>query len=381
MNNFVWHNPTKIIFGTEAMRQIADNAAKFGHKILLTYGQGSIKKNGIYDQVMAQLKNFTVQEFGGIEPNPKLATLLPAIAMAREFKPDLILAVGGGSVIDGSKLIAAAVNYAGDPWNIVIKKVEVTNPLPLAAVLTVAATGSEMDPYAVISQWETKEKRSFGADNLLPKFSILDPRNTFTVSRKQTAYGLVDIFSHVLEQYINTTDDSPLQDRFSEGILLTLIANASKVLEQPDSYQARANIMLCSTMALNGLIAMGVAEDWATHMIEHELSAFYDIPHGAGLAIITPRWMKEVKEQKSRKIKQLGQRVFGLSGQGEGLLEQTMVELTNFFQSLGLKLNLSDWGIDDKYFSIIVDKLVDLKIGEFVLSREQIKNILNNCLQ
>lgn len=381
MNNFVLYNPTKIIFGTEAMAQLAENVAVYGHKLLLTYGQGSIKKNGIYSQVMSQLRDFTVQEFGGIEPNPRLETLCQAIALAREFKPDLILAVGGGSVIDGSKLIAAGYGYNGDSWDIVTRKVEVKNPLPLATVLTVAATGSEMDPYAVISKWETKEKRSFGANSLLPKFSILDPRHTFSVSREQTAYGIVDIFSHVLEQYINTTIGSPLQDRFSESILLTLVENAPKVLEELNNYEARANIMLCSTMALNGLIAMGVNEDWATYMIEHEISAFYDIPHGAGLAIITPRWMREVKEQKSRKIGQLGKRVFGLSSEGKELLEGTVDKVTNFFLSLGLKLNLSEWGIDDKYFDIITDRLVKLEIGEFTLSRTQINNILRNCLK
>lgn len=362
------------------MDQIRPNVETFGKKVLVTYGGGSIKKNGIYDKVRKQLTGFEVKEFGGIEPNPRVETIRRALMQFQGFDPDIILAVGGGSVIDGSKLLASSFYYHGDPWNFLIKDVKPERYVPLATVLTLSATGSEMNNGAVITRWETNEKLFFTRDELFPKFSILDPQNTFTVPKDQTAYGIVDAFSHVLEQYLHTKENVPLQDRFSESILLTLIENAPWVLENPADYEARANIMLAATMALNGLIVMGAGEDWATHMIEHELSAFYDIPHGAGLAIITPRWMRVVKDRKQTKLSQYGRRTWNLQGSDDQVIEVAIEKTFQFFKSLGIKMSLDEWGIDAKHFATMISRLAKKGIGEEPLNQEQIEQILHDCL-
>jgi len=381
MNDFILHNPTKIIFGKTAMQKIAEHLKPYGAKVLLTYGGGSIKKNGIYEKIIQQLAGFTVQEFSGIEPNPRIETLRKGIEIARAFQPDIILAVGGGSVIDGSKLIAAATYYNGDAWDIV------TNPdlnpskyIPLATVLTLAATGSEMNRGAVISKWETHEKPAFGRNELYPVFSICDPQNLYSVPKDQTAYGIVDAYSHVLEQYINTTLDAPIQDRFSEGILLTLIENALTAIQEPTNYTARANVMFSATMALNNLIGVGVNQDWATHQIEHEFSAFYDIPHGAGLAIITPRWMEVVKDYKTAKFIQYGKRVWGISGDDEDIIANAIQKTYDFFASLGIKMSLKEWGIDNAHFPEMIQRLAGKAGKEKPLTAHEIQTILNNCL-
>jgi alcohol dehydrogenase YqhD (iron-dependent ADH family) len=380
MEDFVFRNPTKIIFGKKAMEQIRSNVRIFGKKVLLTYGGGSIKKNGIYDKVVAQLIGFEVKEFGGIEPNPRVETVRQALNQVRGFDPDIILAVGGGSVIDASKLLASSYYYDGDPWDFLVKDVEPKKYVPVTTVLTLSATGSEMNNGVVITRWETKEKLFFSKEELFPKFSILDPQNTFTVPKDQTAYGIVDAFSHVLEQYLHNKESVPLQDRLSESILLTLIENAPRVLKNPTDYDARANIMLSATMALNGLIEMGAAEDWATHMIEHEFSAFYDLPHGAGLAIITPRWMEVVKDQKKKKLIQYGRRVWDLQGSDNEVLEGAIQRTYRFFKSLGIKMSVAEWGIDAKHFETMISRLVGKGIGEEPLNQEQIEQILNSCL-
>jgi len=363
------------------MRQIRTNIKPFGTKVLLTYGGGSIKKNGIYKKVMKQLKGFEVEEFGGIEPNPRVETIRKALDKYKNNKPDIILAVGGGSVIDGSKLLAASFHYDGDPWDFLIKNPQPEKYIPLATVLTLAATGSEMNGAAVISRWKTQEKLHFIRDEVLPKFSILDPQNTYTVSRNQTAYGIIDAFSHVLEQYMHTTKNAPLQDRFSESILLTLIENAPKVQKNPRNYCARANLMWSATMALNSIIALGVDQDWATHMIEHELSAFYDIPHGAGLAILTPRWMNVVRNQKKEKLVQFGKRIWGLEGKDQEIIDVAIEKTHDFFKSLGVKMSLSDWKINSKHFDVVVRRLTKMGIGETPLRRNQIRRILDDSMK
>lgn len=381
MKDFVFRNPTKIIFGKNSMNQIGENARKFGNKILLTYGKGSIKNNGIYDKVTGQLDGFEVKEFGGIEPNPRVETVRAAVKEFKDFNPDLIIAVGGGSVVDGSKLIASSLHYEGDPWDFLIdEKTEPAKYVPLAVVLTLSATGSEMNSGAVITKLETNEKPFFVRYSLYPKFSILDPQNTFTVPKDQTAYGVVDAFSHVLEQYIHTTKDVPLQDRISEGILLTLIENGLIAINEPENYNARANVMLCATMALNDILTMGTGSEWGVHALEHEFSAFYDIPHGAGLAIITPRWMTEVKDYKFSKLCQYGKRVFNLEGNDSSIVDQAITKTFDFFKSLGVKVNFSDWGIDDKHFAEMTDRLVKMQVGERPLKQETIQKILINCL-
>lgn len=381
MLNFEFYNPTKIIFGKDSHKKLPSLIKPFGNKVLLTYGKSSIKQNGIYSKILSELKDFEVREFGGIESNPRIETIRNAINENRSFKPDFILAIGGGSVIDATKLISSALHYESDPWDFLIKgDVEPKKYVPFGVVLTISATGSEMNNGAVITNWTTHQKLYFDREQTYPKFSILDPINTFTVPKDQTAYGIIDAFSHILEQYIHTSKDTPLQDRFSESVLLTLIENSQIVLNEPDNYVARANIMLSACMALNNLTGSGVAQDWATHKIEHELSAFYDIPHAAGLAIITPRWMRMVRKQKESKLAHYGKRIWNLSGNDEDVSKETITKTAEFFKSLGVKMNLIDWNISDEHFDEIIERLTKSPIGEFALTKEQIKQILNNCL-
>ncbi len=379
MLDFTFHNPTTIVFGKSAMGKIAEHARPFGTKIVLTYGGGSIFRNGVYAKVIDQLQGFELREFGGIEPNPRIETLRKAVALCKEFQPDLILAVGGGSVIDATKLIAAAARYDGDAWDLVVQPIPIPNPIPLASVLTLSATGSEMNRGGVITNWATKQKLGYFNNACFPRFSILDPQNTYSVPPDQTAYGAVDIYSHVLEQYLNQPVYSPIQDRFSEGILLTVLENASIALGEPENYEARANLMWASTLALNGLIGAGVPSDWATHRIEHELSAFYDIPHAAGLAILTPRWMRVVSSTKPVKFVQYGQRIFGLSGAQETVIAQAIQRTYDFFASLNIRMSLSEWGIDAEKFPTIIERAAG-KVGETPLTAEQIQAILNSSL-
>jgi len=379
MLDFTFHNPTTIVFGKSSMGKIAEHARPFGTKIVLTYGGGSIFRNGVYAKVVDQLQGFELREFGGIEPNPRIETLRKAVALCKEFQPDLILAVGGGSVIDATKLIAAAARYDGDAWDLVIQSIPIPNPIPLASVLTLSATGSEMNRGGVITNWTTKQKLGYFNNACFPRFSILDPQNTYTVPPDQTAYGAADIFSHVLEQYLNQPVNAPLQDRFSEGILLTVLENAPIALREPENYEARANLMWASTLALNGLIGAGVPGDWATHRIEHELSAFYDIPHAAGLAILTPRWMRVVSPTKPAKFVQYGQRIFGLSGEADAIISKAIQRTYDFFASLKIRMSLSEWGIDAEKFPTIVERAAG-KVGETPLTAEQILAILNSSL-
>lgn len=379
MKNFELKNPTKIIFGTDAMEKIGENIT--GKKVLVLYGGGSIKKTGVYEKVMDQLRDFGVEEFGGIEPNPRVETIREIIKKYKDFDPDFLLAIGGGSVIDGTKLVAVSMHYDGDPWNFVLDpNAEPEKYVPFGVVLTLSATGSEMNKGAVITNWQTHEKVGFKRVKNYPAFSVIDPRNMYSLSKEQTAYGIIDAFSHVLEQYLNTTKDVPLQDRFAEGILLTLVENSEAVLNDPKNYAARANIALCATMALNDLLRSGVDEDWATHAIEHQLSAFYDIPHAAGLAIITPHWMETVKEQKIEKFAQYGRRVWGIDGEDGEVAEKSIGKTYDFFTSLGAKMHLKDWNITEEHFSEMIDRLSKRGIGEFPLSKEQIEKILKDSV-
>jgi NADP-dependent alcohol dehydrogenase len=382
MLDFTFKNPTKLIFGKTSMDKIRENIKPFGKKVLLTYGGGSIKTHGIYEKVIKQLKSFQVKEFGGIEPNPRLETLQKCLDQHRDFQPNLILAVGGGSTIDGSKLLASSWHYQGDPWGFLAKrKTQPKKYIPLGVVLTLSATGSEMNGNAVITKWSTNEKLYFSRTETFPKFSILDPQNTFSVPPDQTAYGIVDAYSHVLEQYLHTLETTPLQDRLSEAILLTLIENGPRSLLEPTNYQVRAHLMLSATMALNNIISMGVRQDWATHAIEHELSAFYDIPHGAGLAIITPRWMTATLDQKKSKLAHYGKRIFGLEGTNDQVAEKAIDKTYNLFQSLGIKMSLKDWNITDQHFPTIIKRLSKAQIGEIPLSESQLSQILTESLK
>lgn len=365
MNNFIFQNPTKIIFGKGTISSIKEEISK-EKKILVTFGGGSVKTNGVYDQVVKALIQHNFVEFWGIEANPDISTLRKAIEFGKNEKCDYVLAVGGGSVIDGSKLIAAGIVYDGDAWEIVLKR-DWTNQatLPLSSVLTLPATGSEMNSGAVISNREKREKFAFYSKH--PVFSILDPETTFTLPKHQIACGLADTFIHVMEQYLTTTNQSPLMDRWAEGILQTIIETAPVALKDQTNYNAMSSFMLSATMALNGFVSMGVTQDWATHMIGHELTALLGLTHGHTLTIVLPGTMWVLKEEKGDKILQYGKRVFGIEGaEREETIKQIIERTEKFFQSLGLKTRLSENGGDSSTIEEITRRFGErgVKYGE-----------------
>ena len=345
MENFIFRNPTKLIFGKGMIARLSKEIPE-GSKIMVTFGGGSVKKNGVYDQVVEALRGRDYIEFWGIVPNPKVETLRKAIEICRREGVDFLLSVGGGSVLDGTKLIAAAVRYDGDAWDLVLDNSRIGEILPFGDVMTLPATASEMNRNAVISSIETKEK--FGMKVDYPRFSILDPQTTFTLPVYQRAAGMADTFIHVMEQYMTVTGQSPLMDRWSEGILQTLVEIAPKVLESENDYDSMANYMMCATMGLNGFIAMGVTEDWATHQIGHELTAIHGLTHGHTLAIVFPGLLKVLREQKKDKILQYGERVWGITGGTEDeRIDRTIDATEKFFRSLGLQTRLHEVGIGE----------------------------------
>ncbi|MFN3589309.1 MAG: iron-containing alcohol dehydrogenase [Spirosomataceae bacterium] len=343
--SFSYHNPVKIVFGKGTISQLS-KLVPTGAKVMITYGGGSIFKNGVYDQVKKALNGFEVVEFGGIEPNPTYETLMKAVEMAKEEKVSFLLAVGGGSVLDGTKFIAAAIPYEGeDHWQIVLDRKNYTTALPLGSVLTLPATGSEMNYYAVISRTETKEKKGMGGPLLYPQFSILDPETTYTLPTQQVANGIADAFTHVMEQYMTYPVDAQVQDRMAEGILQTLIDIAPDALAKSDDYASRANFMWAATMALNGLLAVGVPTDWATHQIGHELTALHGIDHARTLAIVLPHLLKHQLAHKEAKLVQYGTRVWGLRGEPSEVALQAIEKTAAFYESLGIPTKASAYGI------------------------------------
>jgi len=348
MNNFEYYNPTRIIFGQQTISELNDHIPAKA-KVLMCYGGGSIKTNGVYEQVLSALGERTIIEFGGIEPNPDYDTLMKAIILGRNEMIDFILAVGGGSVIDGAKLIAAGIPYQGDDvWEIVVDGGldKLNAALPLGTVLTLPATGSEMNGNSVISRRATREKRAFASEVVFPKFSILDPITTFSLPQKQVRNGIVDAYVHVIEQYVTYPVNSPLQDRQAEGILLTLQEIGEKALETPPDYDARANLMWAATNALNKLICQGVPEDWTTHSIGHELTAFYGLSHAESLAVVLPYLLWVKRDKKAEKLIQYGRRVWGLSGSGVEIVSQAIEEMSRFFNRLGMPTRLTFYDID-----------------------------------
>ncbi len=313
MLNFTYHNPVNIVFGKGAIAELP-KLVPAGAKVLMTCGGGSIKRNGVYQQVIRAMQGRSMLEFAGIEPNPRYETCLRAVALAQAEGIDFLLAVGGGSVIDGTKFIAAAVAYQGaDPWDMLLDSSRVPpNPLPLGCVLTLPATGSEMNGGAVISREATREKLFFVTPQTLPRFSILDPETTYSLPPRQVANGIVDAWVHTTEQYLTYPVDAPLQDRQAEAILLTLLDEGPKALADPQNYAVRANVMWSATQALNGLIGCGVPQDWATHMIGHELTALYGIDHAQSLALVLPGVLRCQKQRKRAKLLQYGDRIWGL---------------------------------------------------------------------
>jgi len=358
MRNFEFYNPVRICFGKGEIVSLSKLVPK-GANILLTYGGGSIKKNGVYNQVITALKGFNIVEFSGIEANPHYETLMKGVAICKEKKIDFLLAVGGGSVLDGTKFIAAAALWEGsDPWEILSRRSEmhVEKALPIGTVLTLPATGSEMNGNSVVTRWETRDKLAFDSEHVMPLFSILDPEVVFSLPQIQVANGIVDAFIHVMEQYLTFPVNAPIQDRFAESILITLIEEGPKVLANRTDYDAAANFMWAATMALNGLIGAGVPQDWATHMIGHELTAFQGIDHGQTLCIVLPGIMKLKRANKQEKILQYGHRIWNITeGTVDERIDATIQKTVEFFESVGIKTKLSDYGVGTE----IIDKVVN----------------------
>jgi len=344
MQNFVYKNPTEILFGKGMIREIAGRVSK-ETGVLFLYGGGSIKTNGVYEQVKAALKGYRVTEFGGIEPNPFYETCLKAVEIVKREKSGFILAVGGGSVLDAAKFIAAAACFTGpDPWSILRENgANVKTALPIGAVLTLPATGSEANGNSVISRKSTQEKLCFFSAQVFPQFSVLDPETTFSLPLKQVRNGIVDAFVHVMEQYMTYPTQAPLQDRMAESILQTLIEVAPATLKKPKDYEARATFMWSATLALNTLIGCGVPQDWSTHMIAHELTAFYGLAHAETLAIVLPRVWQYKLTAKKKKLEQYGRRVWNVKTAKEAILKTEA-----FFHSMKMPTRLSDYKIDAK---------------------------------
>ncbi|WP_028548388.1 iron-containing alcohol dehydrogenase [Paenibacillus sp. UNC451MF] len=352
MNNFQFLNPTKIMFGNGMLEQLGSAISSYGTKVLLVYGGGSIKSTGLYERIVKQLQqvNIEVHELPGVEPNPRVSTVRKGISLCREYDIPFILAVGGGSVIDAAKAIAVGVPYDGDVWDFFMRKAAIQSAIPLGTVLTLSATGSEMNGSSVITHWEDQLKKAIGSIHIYPKFSILDPTLTYTVPKNQTVNGIVDMMSHVFEQYFSQTTETPLQERFCESILQTVIENGENAIHNPNHYEARANLMLCGTYALNGgMISVGMQNDWATHMIEHEVSAVYDIAHAEGLSILFPNWMKYVYKERIDRFVQYAVRVWQVdpSGKSDDEIALEGIQATrDYFTRIGSPSRLSDLNID-----------------------------------
>lgn len=368
MYNFDFCNPTKIIFGKDRLEEL-DNVVPKDAKVLVTYGGGSVKKFGTLDKVLKGLKGRKVVEFSGIEPNPKFDTLMKAVDIIKEENIDFLLAVGGGSVMDGTKFISLATYYEGDALELLRDKAnsrKVSKAIPLGTVCTLPATGSEMNSGGVITS--KVGKRSFGNPLVFPKFSFLDPTLTYTLPETQVANGIVDTFIHVLEQYLTYPAEGRFQDRASEGILLTLIEIGRKTIDNPTDYDLRANLVWCATMGLNGLIGAGVPQDWATHLLGHELTAMFGIDHGKTLAIILPSLWNVMRESKGEKLLQYGERVFKITeGSKEERIDLAISKTREFFESLGIKTRLGDYGVKKESIDDLIKALEEhnmTSIGE-----------------
>lgn len=358
MFNFSYQNPVKILFGKGQIGAIGGEIPSDA-RVLVTYGGGSVKKNGTLDEVREALGGRTVFEFGGIEPNPVYETLMKAVELCRDEGIDFLLAVGGGSVIDGTKFIAAAVPYAGEPWDILANHgAGIVLALPLGAVLTLPATGSEMNMAAVVTRKATQDKLGFLHPAVFPKFSVLDPTKTYTLPPRQIGNGVVDAFAHVMEQYMTEPSAAAVQDRWAEAILTTLIEEGPKALATPEDYDVRANVMWAATTALNGAIAVGVPQDWSTHMIGHEITAIYGLDHGQTLAIVMPANFDVRRGVKKAKLLQYAARVWGIAeGTDDEIIDMVLARTRAFFESMGVKTRLRDYGVEGDYTTPIVDAL------------------------
>ena len=381
MQNFEFHNKTEIIFGKETEYKVGKEVNKYAKKILLHYGGGSIKKTGLYDKVIKSLKSENVMfvELGGVMPNPRVSLVREGIKICREEGIELILAIGGGSVIDSAKAICAGVPYNGDVWDFCVKNIPVENPLPLGVILTIPAAGSESSTGTVLTNEDGLYKKSFGSPLLRPKFAILNPELTYTLPPYQSAAGIVDMMAHVFERYFTNTKNVELTDKMSEAVLTTVINNAEKVIENPNGYDARAEIMWAGTLAHNGLLDTGRETDWASHRIEHELSGIYDMTHGAGLAIIFPAWMKYVYKHDLDRFVQFANRVWGVDiiGSREDIALEGIKRMEKFFKRIGMPITLKDANILEERFEEMAEKAVGNGVlGGFVkLNKNDIINI------
>lgn len=357
MENFTFYNPTRILFGQGRIADLAREVPA-GARVLITYGGGSVVKTGTLAEVKTALEGFTLFEFSGIEPNPTYETLMQAVELARREKIDFLLAVGGGSVIDGTKFIAAAIPFNGDPWDILSKRAKINGAIPFGSILTLPATGSEMNSGAVITRRASNDKLAFSNPQLFPRFSVLDPSKTLTLPPRQVANGVVDAFVHTIEQYLTYPANAKVQDRFAEGLLLTLIEDGPIALSEPDNLAVRANLMWTATMALNGLIGAGVPNDWATHMLGHELTALHGLDHAQTLAVVLPSMLQVRRAEKREKLLQYAERVWNLhEGDEEARIDQAIVQTRRFFESLQVATRLSDYGIGRDAIPALVAQL------------------------
>ena len=386
MNNFRFYAPTDIRFGKGQADCLPEELGKYGKRILMVYGGGSIKRSGLYDKLRKLLKNFEIFELPGIEPNPKITSVRKGAEICKKEQIDVILAVGGGSCIDASKNIACGAFYEGDPWDLVLDRTKITEALPLAVVLTICATGSEMNNGAVISNEETNEKLEMGADVLYPKLSICDPTYLYTLPPAQTAAGTADIMSHVLEQYFQPCDTAWLTDRLSEEVLKTCIRYCPAALKEPENYEARANLMWASTLGLNHILTAGKGGAWSCHPMEHQLSAFYDITHGVGLAILTPAWMRYVLcDRTVDRFALYARQVWGVELEDRYQAAEEGIRRTeNFFREIGFPSALTQVGIGREHFREMAEKAVEVSgiatRSYYHLGAEDIVKIFESCL-
>ena len=369
MLNFNYSIPTRILFGEGKIELLGKEIKKYGSRVLLAYGGGSIKKNGIYQNVVKILKENDIPffELSGIEPNPRVESVIEGVKICRENNIDFILAVGGGSTIDCCKAVGAAYYYDGNPWDLVIGKAKIEKVLPIGCILTLAATGSEMDAGGVISNMETNQKYGVGHPGMFPKFSILDPTYTYTVSPYQTAAGVADIMSHIFESYFSKVRGAYLQDRLAEGLLKTCIHYGRIAIDDPENYEARANLMWASSLAINGLLAYGKDSIWSVHPLEHELSAYYDITHGVGLAILTPHWMEHVLDENTLyKFVEYGINVWNIERDKSDMeiAKESIEKTRDFFISLGIPMTLREVGIGEEKIETMAKAVIEYKGGK-----------------
>lgn len=384
MDNFIFNARTKIYFGKDQVENLPSILKEYGNKVLMVYGGNSIKKNGIYDKVKGLLEEFEVFELGGVEPNPKIESVRAGVKLCKENDVEVVLPIGGGSVIDCAKSIAAGYYYDGEPWDFVENSSLITNVLPIVCILTLAATGSEMNKNSVISNMSINKKICTSSLDMIPRAAILDPTYTYTVSAYQTGAGVADIMSHVFENYFKSTADACVQDSFSEGILRTCIKYAKVAIDEPNNYEARANLMWASTMALNGLCGAGKAGSFSCHPIEHELSAFYDITHGVGLAILTPRWMRYIlNDDTVDNFERYANNVWNIYDEDKYVAANKAIDATfDLYKELGIPMTLSEVNIGRENFEKMAKKAVagGLANAYVPLDEEDVLKIFEMCL-